>query len=98
MLPTGEGIPLAAAYWLSRVMMPAKIGVETDVPPKIEQGAVPAKQALSMSAIPVVGESQVLPVEPPRADACVQTRYPGKLGEASSDTSGTILAGLVLMP
>ena len=40
---------LAAVYWFSRVTMPAKIGDETEVPPKIEQLPVPAKHPLSMS-------------------------------------------------
>lgn len=67
--------PLAARYWLSKVTMPAKTGVDTEVPPKMEHGSVPAKQALSMSVIPVVGESQVLlDPEPPSIAELVQTR------------------------
>jgi hypothetical protein len=67
--------PFTSRYWLRSVTIPAKTGLDTEVPPKIEQAFVPAKQAPSMSEIPVVGESQVLPLpDPPSAASCVQVR------------------------
>src|SRR5579872_2694989 len=36
MLPNGTVPPLAATYWLSSVIMPAKTGADAEVPPTIE--------------------------------------------------------------
>jgi hypothetical protein len=59
-------------YWLRSVTIPAKTGEDTDVPPNIEQGAVPARHALSMLEIP---PEHVLPEPvPPRALCWVQTK------------------------
>jgi hypothetical protein len=66
--------PEAPRYWLSRVTMPAKTGLDTDVPPKMEQGPVPFTQAVSILVIPAAPPEQMLVLLVPPSSLCaVQT-------------------------